>query len=338
MKKTNIVVLLGIFVVGITFGVLGTMLIMDGEEQKAPSPRPRPTKEKAKVPPIDETAMPTVEEKEGFPLVNEVTVPPVEVEQKSPVQVLEKPIAVENLSDSCKGPFGFDSQKILNEPPIINRLTLSCSMEYMIAIVSDVNLEKNNDGTWYVYSCNLLGYPGLTVFFTSPNPQQNDLKEGNFIGITGEFPYSQDMMITRTRPWTVTAKILDHISSQSLNCKIDDISVLSTPTGRIEDIGYVTGVIMAVQIKKNRNPEPDNPDDYQIVKAAMKCADGKLYMVHFELHKGILDGAVGFSGDPVSNVNLPSHDAFGEGDVVTVTQTTPTRIVAPIFEAYYKEK
>ena len=47
-------------------------------------------------------------------------------------------------SDGCKGPFGFDSQKALN---------ISESREYMIGVVSYIDLEKNPDGTWYVNKC-----------------------------------------------------------------------------------------------------------------------------------------------------------------------------------------
>ena len=185
-------------------------------------------------------------------------------------------------SNGCKGPFGIDSQKILNEKP----------GEYVIGIVSEIDLEKNNDGTWYVDSCKLLNNFLTDLHFKPPYPQQDNLKEGDSFGFTARV--SLDM------PFYYHGKILENISTQSDKCDIDSISGLSIPARRpsidkdfsnIENIlkarqegeglSDVTGVVMAVEIKKNLNPEPENPDDFQIDRAVMKCADGNLYMVGF---------------------------------------------------------
>ena len=113
-----------------------------------------------------------------------------------------------------------------------------------------------------------LGY--VDLYFRAPYPQQNDLKDGDIIGFSGLINKLPGRLLYFTH-----GKVLDHISSQSVNCKIGAIKRLSTPPKDEERLGSVTGVIMAVQIKENDNPEPDNPDDFQITKVVMKCADGK---------------------------------------------------------------
>ena len=89
---------------------------------------------------------------------------------------------------------------------------------------------------------------------------------------------------------------------------------------------------MAVKIDRNDNPEPDNPDDFQITKVVMKCADGKLYVVdlndqfwaykYYESINKLLEYNDKNKGRYriLTGTNLPSHEAFGEGDVVTLEQ------------------
>ena len=243
-------------------------------------------------------------------------------------------------SSDCKGPFGVDSQKILNEK----------LGEYVIGVVSEIDLEKNSDGTWYVDNCELSNMlpNNRGLYFTSPYPQQNDLKEGDFIGFIAE-----SKLITSGGQsfYYRSGKILDHISSQSVRCRIDDISELSTPARGQEDLGDVTGVVMAVEIKKNKDPEPDNPDDFQINTVVMKFADGNLYIVRlyfeYEIFKGNVPREYSEYG-VLKGVNLPSHNAFAEGDVVTLKQfshVTDASIfeileISPYlgFGAFYKEE
>ena len=245
-----------------------------------------------------------------------------------PIDVVADVSSTEN--SGCKGPFGIDSQKILNDHP---------DPKYMVGVVSNINLEKNDDGTWYIWNCELSNLSDKIVFFTPPYPQQNDLKDGDFIGFSGDFSTSN---VTGGKKiyYYGDVIILDYISSQSVKCNIDDIRGLSTPSDDIpestivteKNFVSVTGVIMAIQTVENRDPEPDNPSDYLIELAAMKCADGKLYLADFDLNKFFfMDKAAG-------NVNLPSNDAFGEGDVVTVTQTLSVFRNSRTFAAYYKEK
>ena len=220
-------------------------------------------------------------------------------------------------STDCKGPFGFDSQKVLSMG----------HNKYIIGIVSSIDLSKNSDGTWYVSTCRLLDNH-TAVSFARPYPQQNDLKEGDFIGFSAVVGFNS-FGVGRYN----SAKILDYISRQSVDCKIDNMSQLSRPytaddRPRFDTEEYdVTGVIMAINISWNSDPEPDNPDDYQISSAVMKCSDGNLYIVYFS--------------DRNTEVNLPRHDAFGEGDVVTVTQTSfiggsaPLMDNTPFFFAYW---
>ena len=247
-----------------------------------------------------------------------------------------------SLSD-CKGPFGIDSQKILND---------GRDPEYEIAIVTKIDLEKNDDGTWYVENCKgmTVGIP-VYIFFTSPYPQRSDLKEGDFIGFSGEQGGSEEFSTY------VSARIVENISSQSDRCKVVGIRRLSIPSKSLtgfplmaekKDFVRVTGVIIALKVIKNEDPEPDNPSDYLIAEAVMKCADGKLYVASFRFNnlmaqvimadeKGLwvarrMNIQLGYE-----HVNLPAQDAFGEGDVVTVTQTRSADGFQN-FAAYYKSR
>ena len=157
-------------------------------------------------------------------------------------------------SSDCKGPFGIDSQKISSE-----------ALEYMIGIVSNINLEKNPDGSWYIASCRLSNEV-YTVRFAPPYPQQNDLREGDFIGYTASPQSVRGSNITYG-----SGKIFENISAQSAKCKIDDLPHSSTPYAHeymswmmsFEKLNRpVTGVVMALNIGRNPDPEPDNPSDY----------------------------------------------------------------------------
>lgn len=229
------------------------------------------------------------------------------------------------LSDrSSKRPFGVDSQKILNK--------VGGDIEYKIAVVSDIDLDKSDEGTWYIKGCTLSSYLDMLLFFDPPYPQQNALKDGDFIA----FSAKRESLFIRGEEiyYFNNAKILDYISSQSVKVKIDNINIrnLSTPSkeippfARAEDFVNVTGVIMAVEIIENVDPEPDNPSDYLINRAVMKCADRKLYLVNFDL------------ANPMLEFYRPSQGAFGEGDVVTVTQMSSVRVNDYTFEAYHKKR
>ena len=235
-------------------------------------------------------------------------------------------------STGCKGPFGFDSQKVLNGDKIFGWN----AEKYIIGIVSSINLSKNPDGTWYVSTCRMSG--SYAISFASPYPQQNDLKVGDFIGFSASDSeigwlgrQTLAVEVIGGTIWYNSGKILDYISRQSVDCRIDNMSQLSTPYTADDRPPFdkeehnVTGVIMAIDIGLNSDPEPDNPDDYQIGAAVMKCADGNLYIVIFS--------------DRNTAPNLPRYDAFGEGDIVTVTQTSPARGYlmddTPSFLAYW---
>ena len=243
-----------------------------------------------------------------------------------------------------EGQFGVDSQKVLNK---------GVDPEYMIAIVTDIDLEKlekNNNGTWYVDSCKATTPSRhIKLFFTSPYPQRYDLKKGDFIGFTAKYVAfekkgSEEFAVYRS------TKILDHISSQSVKRKIYGIRGLSTPSNRLpyasakNDFVRVTGVVMAVQTIENENPEPDNPSDYLITDVVMKCADGNLYLASFHFHN-FWAKLLGENRSKLysinvhpghEHVNFPSQDAFGEGDVITVIQTYSVETF-PYFAAYYNK-
>lgn len=253
------------------------------------------------------------------------------------------------ISSGCKGPFGFDSQKASNDKG---------SIKYGIGIIRNIDLEKSNDGSWYVDNCEVLGPIGtIYLRFTSPYPQRYDLKVGDIIGFKAK-------LVTKERKeyeglvyyhyYYSSGEVLDHISSQSAKCEIRNIRGLSSPSKTIptfptkHDYARVTGVIMAVETIENEDPEPDNPSDYLILGAVMKCADGVLYIVDFEGHNYLakdslrtdsLQQALGYPKSPHKHVDLPSQDAFGEGDVVTVTQTHNYKSDGPgQFFGYYESK
>ena len=233
-------------------------------------------------------------------------------------------------TEGCKGPFGIDSQKILND---------YTGPKYRIDIVGDIDLEKNNDGTWYINNCELYNNDS-TLYFATPYPQQNELKEGDFIGFSCK---RRSIQTSRGESFSYrSGKILDHISSQSVKCRIDDINGLSIPSQTMEWVELsptpderifvdVTGVIMAVQTVKNEDPEPDNPSDYLIERVVMKCADGNLYIANLGMFYTFMRAM-----DTAFNINLPSQEALGEGDIVTVKQASPISKSYLTFMAYYK--
>ena len=235
------------------------------------------------------------------------------VDLKAQAVSLLNRIQIQSSRESCKGPYGIDSQKILSDQ--------GESPEYMIGIISNIDLEKNNDGTWYVHECMLASYSITPLTFAFPYPQQYDLKEGDFIG------FKADLQSIRSggKNYRIyhSVKILDYISSQSANCQV--IAGLPTPSKNIslnglreKQFAMVTGVVIAVQTQKNRNPEPDDPSDYNIATAAMKFADGKLYIVDFPASVSVPKSQ---SWEYVIvKTPRPSQEAFGEGDVVNVLQ------------------
>ena len=222
---------------------------------------------------------------------------------------------------SYRGPFGIDSQRILNEK--------NGSPDYRIGVATSIDLEKNDDGTWYVHNCGLKhGLKRgsefiLSLYFQLSYPQQYDLKSGDFIGFAGILDESRQA----GRYYYNYGLMRENISSQAANFNIDNIRDLSVPEESGESLGVVTGVIMAVEINKNEDLEPDNPSDYLIDRAVMKCADGNLYIVNFQRRISKLPN--------VLPVNLPSPDAFGEGDIVSVIQTSA--VSDQTFRAYYKK-
>ena len=257
------------------------------------------------------------------------------------------------MSSGYKGPFGVDSQKILNN---------GVNPKYKIGIITDIDLEKNDDGTWYIDNCEMIGDTGVIALrFASPYPQRYNLNVGDLIGFKAQFVSKKRIVpkvsnyIEEYNYFYRSGKVLDHISSQSVGYKIEGIRGLSTPSKIIpvfptkSDFVKVTGVIMAVETIKNEDPEPDNPSDYLISRVAMKCADGRLYVAGFTGHNKIAEvfptilkestsRVLGIPQIPHEYVNLPAHDAIGEGDVVTVTQTFPLVDDTMYFFAYYRSR
>ena len=227
-----------------------------------------------------------------------------------------------DIEDS-EGLFGINSQKIRNDGKGVG---------YKIDIVSNLDHERNDDGTWYIASCELWVNIGGELHFRSPYPQQNDLKEYDVVAFSAEkITLKEDGFFKNYH----SVNILENISRQSVKLGEDHMSELSTPSSELPNqIGFlregvsVTGVIMAIEIIKNYNPEPEYPDEFHIVKAVMKFADGKLYVVKFfdSRHSNFLP----------PNIKFPTYDAFGEGDIITVKQYTNPRL--SLFDAIYESK
>ncbi len=209
-------------------------------------------------------------------------------------QLMEERVRRTVTSSGYKGPFSFDSQKALN----YYRKT-----EYNLCLVEEVDHKRSRDGTWYIERCKIFIGPNPGTFyyinFSSPYPQQYDVNKGDFIGFSGK------PEVTRSGEFAMveyhSGKLLENISSQSVKYKVDGIGRLSTPTERTS---HVTGMVMAVEIGENQNPEPDNPDNFQINNLVMKCADGNLYFVSLSTLYG----------------KYPNQKAFGEGDIITVSR------------------
>ena len=248
-------------------------------------------------------------------------------------------------SSACKGPFGFDSQKALNDlpsdSPPLSKYDYGelAEIKYLIDVVSDIDLEKNDDGTWYVANCELYDTT-RTLHFKYPYPQQNELKKGDIIGFK-----ALAVRLSAGVHRYFRAEILEHLSSQSADCKIDGIRQLTKPVREFpypstqKNFVSVTGVVMAVVLMENEDPEPDDPSDYHIVQALMKCADGNLYIADFRSHRVVEK----YYPDEKPR-KFPSQDAFGEGDIITVMQTGSiwpnlfTRSPGLSFPAYYEQK
>ena len=213
----------------------------------------------------------------------------------------------------CNAPFGIDSQKILNDG----------AHDYVIYKARNTNLSKNADGTWYIESVS-------NVYFKEPYPQQGDFEDGDFIAFQGKhkcLPAWQGGGC-----YYHSAKFLENISKQSDSCQTQNLDGLSNPVESMpiladkEDFADVTGVVMAVEIAKNSDPEPDNPHDFIISQIIMKCKDDNLYSVTVMPSYGrVLNKTV---------VGSPNHSDFGEGDIITVKQTSSLYVDS--FFGYYQ--
>ena len=228
----------------------------------------------------------------------------------------------ETLVMDCEFPFGVDSQQILNEGGL--------ELHYKIGVVSDIDLERNDDGTWYIADCRILS---RTLYFQAPYPQQNEINDGDIIGFQAITKCNTTWRGTTC--WYSSGKLIENISLQSADCQIDDVNQLSNPSASIpslatkDDFVDVTGLVMAVETIKNANLEPDDSADYHIRNAVMKCADGNLYRVGFTTSYR----AEKF-GIKRTEVNRPSQQAFGEGDIITVKQIY--NLFTDSFTAYYE--
>ena len=218
------------------------------------------------------------------------------------------------ITADCDAPFGIDSQQLLNDK--------WTDHEYVIYKANRINFSKNPDGTWHIASVS-------NVYFKEPYPQQGDFKEGDFIAFQGTRKCAPAWQGGHC--WYNSAKLLENISEQSDNCQTQNLDNLSNPVESMpiladkEDFADVTGIVMAVRIARNPDPEPDNPHDFIIEQVIMKCKDGNLYSVTIRSSYGLVDKTV---------VGSPNHTDFGEGDIITVKQTSS--LYTDSFIGYYE--
>ena len=239
--------------------------------------------------------------------------------------LLGSPIEADNTQpeavsiDGCEGPFGLDSG---DETTYVRN---NIRYNLYLGIVTSVNLERNEDGSWYVHECEVwIGYGNEynrshTVIFSSPQPARFEINEGDYIGFLSGTPIWRWSALREGLIGWRHCSLYENISTQSISCEVNTPNNLLKPGEVSFSTDYeflkITGIIANIRLIRNRDPEPDNSHDFLIDKAVIKCADGNLYIVDFRTSH-----YAGLNRETVET-HLPGQDAFSEGDVITVTQT-----------------
>ena len=256
----------------------------------------------------------------------------------SPIEVSDAQPEVVSI-DGCEGPFGLDSADETTYVRNNTRYTL-----YM-GIVTDVDLERNADGSWYVHECKVwLGFgneydTAHTVRFSAPQPAQFEINEGDYISFLGGVPIWRWRALRDGLIGWQHCSLYENISTQSISCEVPAPNGILKPSDTMEilpgedDFVKITCLVLSVNLRRNRDPEPDNPHDYLINKAVVRCADGNLYLARFITHLTIRNEN---NFESITKFQ-PSQGSFAEGNVITLTQVRRLVPNGRYFDVYYEE-
>ena len=203
-------------------------------------------------------------------------------------------VEVEVITVDCEGPFGIDSA----HP----------TTHYRIGTVISKDLEKRQDGTWHIKSF------WVSVGFREEHKrfrglERYEINRGDHIGFHGY--------------------LAENISQQLIPCEVIAPNGVLGPRREfsISDGPNIRGLVVAVELGRNEDPEPHNPEDFLIDNAVIKCANGSLYVADFG------DWVIGQT--TMHMVGQPGQSAFGEGDIITVRQKS--KLERGWFKARYIE-
>ena len=241
--------------------------------------------------------------------------------------------------EGCEGPFGLDSG---DETTYIKN-NIHNSLD--VGVVTDINLERNEDGSWYVHECKVwLGFgneydTAHTVRFRSPQPAQFEINKGDYISFLSGGGIWRWSAIREGLIGYKNCELYENVSIQSIACDVNAPNGVLKPSASMEvlpseeDFVKVNCLVLSVNLIRNFDPEPDNPDDYLIYKAIVKCADGNLYIARFtELFSLWKENRL-----QTIKKYRPGQGAFNEGDVITLTQIRDIGPNGWYFDVYYEK-
>lgn len=241
--------------------------------------------------------------------------------------------------EGCEGPFGIDSA---DETTYIRN---NVHYNSYMGIVTDVNLERNADGSWYVHECKVwIGFgneydTAHTVRFRSPQPAQFEINKGDYISFLSGGGIWRWSAIREGLIGFRNCELYENISTQSISCEVPAPNGILKPSDTMKilpgeaDFVKITCLVLSVNLIRNRDLEPDNPHDYLISKAVVRCADGNLYIARFVTRLSI------WNENKFETITKyqPGQGTFSEGDVITLTQVRNLGPNGWYFDVYYEE-
>ena len=241
--------------------------------------------------------------------------------------------------DGCEGPFGLDSA---DETTYLKN---NVRYSHYVGIVTAVDHERNADGSWYVHECKVwLGYgneydTAHTVRFKSPQPAQFEINEGDYISFLSGGLIWRWRNLREGLIGFQNCELYENVSVQPISCEVPATNGVLMPSDTIkvlageEDFVKITCLVLSVNLRRNQDPEPDNPHDYLIGKALVRCADDHLYIARFVTRLAI------WNENKFESIikYQPGQGSFGEGDVITLTQVRNLGPNGWYFDVYYEE-
>ena len=241
--------------------------------------------------------------------------------------------------EGCKGPFGADSG---DETTYVRN---NVHYNHYLGIVTSVNLERHEDGSWYVHECKVwLGFgneydTAHTVRFKAPQPAQFEINEGDYVGFLSGGGIWRWEAIRRGLIGFKNCELYENVSSQSISCAVTVPNSVVSPSNTIgillreDDFVKVPCLVLSINLIRNPDPEPESPDDYLINKAVVKCADEDLYIARF------VESISVWNANAFESINKykPGQGTFGEGDVIMLTQIRNLGPNGWYFDVYYEK-